>query len=1064
MNKAETNTSLFISYSNENISLVEGLANDLISNGINVQYDRNLIQVGSDWKAALTKGITQADCVLVLISPQSISSTYVMNELGMARGLAFNKNKLLIPVIYGDVAIPDFIKDIQVIFWRDDYQAVLNQITRAIDDFKYQNAQNSNIPQSNIPNLEQQPANTFESGFSSSEIPQKKTKQSNIPESKQQKRKYWFLKMNPNNWYIKFLKLDDITYFSTHHTNIKRPEYNLFSSVKKGDYVLGFASGKYQQVVCMMEVIRPVYDDKAQGEIFKMQIKTLFNPSVPLDFFDDKIPDILPKLLSNKIPPELLYAINESIYNEIISYNPSSVIPYSHSFQPYFLTEGDHRKTDDQLDFENDINSFASVITLKKVNPPLAIGLFGNWGSGKSFFMEKLSERIDEAAKVTDPDFVNHIVQVKFNSWHYSDTNLWASLTTQIFESLFNYATDKKFGEDVIKEIYEKLNITNLQLEETNKKIEANKILVTAIEEQKRIVDETIKQKNDSLNLWQKQDFVKIVFSDAYIQKDFQNIKNQFKADKLIENIDQVDEKIDKIDSIWGHIWESFVLLKENRRGYWRFVWILAILFAILGWLFMFPLKEHIQNIFSGAGIFFTLLGGWITTATTLLSPYFKIISEFYNRLKSLKNTIETEKVKVQLKEQDEVINLTNEVNALIAKRATLEEESQLTENRKKTLETQINDIGSGKLLTNFLTERNADDVYVKQLGIISWIRKDFLKLDELFKNQIIVLNKETGIESKGQIDRIVLYIDDLDRCNEDVVVKVLEAIHLLLAFPLFVVVVGVDPRWLNNALSVKYKTLFGSKEVDSNLSEVATSYDYLEKIFQIPFALKPINKTGREKLLKYLIRDEMSSTNSETTTTITGTNITKTQETEANTTVGNVTTTNATNGQKATEKVVNSNEDKTLENSTLAAKKVREKLVFTNDELEYMQHISALFGKTPRTINRYVNIYRIIKAHGNLKIVGAYSNDEFKPIMLILGVIVGYSTFAKDFINEISKSEEATFGDFLEKIKLEDDLKGNMSKLKIDVENISMESFKRNLDLIMRFSFRTLSLEGDTD
>jgi hypothetical protein len=43
--------------------------------------------------------------------------------------------------------------------------------------------------------------------------------------------------------------------------------------------------------------------------------------------------------------------------------------------------------------------------------------------------------------------------------------------------------------------------------------------------------------------------------------------------------------------------------------------------------------------------------------------------------------------------------------------------------------------------------------------------------------------------------------------------VKVLEAIHLLLAFELFVVVVGVDPRWLNNALSEKYKNTFWSQE-----------------------------------------------------------------------------------------------------------------------------------------------------------------------------------------------------------------------------------------------------------
>jgi hypothetical protein len=39
-----------------------------------------------------------------------------------------------------------------------------------------------------------------------------------------------------------------------------------------------------------------------------------------------------------------------------------------------------------------------------------------------------------------------------------------------------------------------------------------------------------------------------------------------------------------------------------------------------------------------------------------------------------------------------------------------------------------------------------------------------------------------------------VLYIDDLDRCPPRRVVEVLTAMQLLLALPLFVVVVAVDP------------------------------------------------------------------------------------------------------------------------------------------------------------------------------------------------------------------------------------------------------------------------------
>lgn len=70
---------------------------------------------------------------------------------------------------------------------------------------------------------------------------------------------------------------------------------------------------------------------------------------------------------------------------------------------------------------------------------------------------------------------------------------------------------------------------------------------------------------------------------------------------------------------------------------------------------------------------------------------------------------------------------------------------------------------------------------------------------------------KEAGVAS---IDRIILYIDDLDRCPPERVVDVLQAVHLLLAFELFVVVVAVDSRWLLRSLEDQYPeflSLFGT-------------------------------------------------------------------------------------------------------------------------------------------------------------------------------------------------------------------------------------------------------------
>lgn len=1043
---------LYISYSNKDKELVHKLVEDIKDKGLEVWYDENLVEPGNEYQSKLTEGLQNADAVLVLITPNSISSSYVMNEMGLARG----KEKLILPVIYGDVSIPEFIRDIKVIFWKDNYSEVIQRIVKAVLDSGKRKRVAPNSPPNNPPNrASNKPPN---SGPTKKDLP-------NMPAAATTTRNYWFFKMNASTWEIQNLKLDNKTYFNTHFFTQKRPEYDLFRNINPGDHVLGFATGSYQAVFCLMEVTDPVGPNTEQGEGFNMIIKRLIKPMVGTEKLTGIIPQLLPKLAQNKKPPELFFRITETDCNAVLAAANEPATPYENLYQPFYLTEGNHEATDDQLDFTNDINSFASVIALKKVNPPLAIGLFGNWGAGKSFFMEKLLESIEKISESEEDDYVRNVVQVKFNSWHYSDANLWASLITQIFESLHEYATKKEFGADAIKAIYKDLNITSQQLEETQKKIDANAVQATALQEQKTKVEETIQQKKDKLEIWTAGDLVKIVFSDSFIQDDFEKIKTQFKDEKLIDNINQIDEKLATVDTATGQVVQSFILLKNNRKGKWIWIWILAILFAVMAWLAMGPLKEFIKDVVNGAYIATTLFVAWLTNLIVKLRPYFNKVNSFYKRLKSLKQTIDTEKEKVKLKENDEVNRLNKELESLDNQKLALENKQKQTEENKQRLENEIKEIGSGKLLANFLEGKSADDAYIKQLGIISWIRKDFAKLNELFQKQRSVQATEKDLPAEVQIDRIVLYIDDLDRCNEDVVVKVLEAIHLLLAFPLFVVIVGVDPRWLNNALSEKYKNLFGyddekkrkkdgdalqqSAEVNTVLDGVATSYDYLEKIFQIPFALKPINKTGREKLIKYLIKDEMV-----------GGNVHNVEIKESQNAQDKVALSETTEKQveDAAKKIITDPHIETEEEKLQKAKNVKERLVFTKEELEYMQKISSLFGQTPRAINRYVNIYRIIKAHGNLKVIGEFSKEEFMPIMFILGVIVGFSAFAEEFIGEISGAGDTDeFKYFMDKNILQEKLKKLIKPLAVDIENLSMDNFKRNIELISRFSFRTL-------
>jgi len=1040
----ETKPTLFISYSNKDEELAHILEDRLKEYGIKIVYDKIIFDSGGDYQKDLLKSLINADAIIVLITSNSISSPYVMKELGMARSVAQESQgkKLLLPIIYGDVEIPNSIKDSYVIYWKDNFEKVIESIVGAVSNqFKNQNTESKNSENDNIEEREK------------SEITQsienlKRTKNA-LSEKEILKRNYWLLKMNPATWEIENLDNGVTTFFNTYYFGEKRPEYYLFKRIKKGDRVLGFASGNYQSIVCEMEVVQEVGPNHAQGESFIMIIRSLINPHIPLNKFRKENPNILARLDQNLKPPELFFELNETSYSEILSSQVSIEVQLNKLFQPYFLTEGDHKETDDKLDFENDYKSFASIIALKRVTPPLAIGLFGNWGSGKSFFMEKLEKEIEKLTLEKDPEYFEHIVPVKFNSWHYSDTNLWASLITQIFESLNNYAQKKPNGQEAIEAIYKELNLTGIQLLETKKKIAINDEKANVLKQQKVEKEYEIERKKKTLNLWRAQDFIKLVFSDPYIQDDFQNIKNQFKDEKLIDNLNEIEEKYSEIDTAKDRVFKSLSLLKENNRGKWKGIWIIAVIFGILGWLAIGPFKEAIQKFINDSIFVSGLIVIWLANLMTQLSPYFSKVNQFYKRLKSLKETVEKEKEKVHLKEHDEIDRLEKEIESLTQEKNILQEEQIQTEERNEKLKKEIIDFGTGKMLANFLIDKSEDETYNKQLGIVSWIRKDFSKLNDLFQNQKIVQAKENDSIPQVQIDRIVLYIDDLDRCNENVVVKVLEAIHLLLAFPLFVVVVGVDPRWLNNALTVKYKNLFGNQIEKGNINEniyfneAATSYDYLEKIFHIPFALKPINKVGREKLLQYLMRNEMSTNEINYIDSSTVTEALKFED-----------LTPETNQPSSKDK----NEEYIQKNNHKIIKTTRERLVFTDKELEYMQKISPIFGQTPRTINRYVNIYRIIKAHGNLKVVGNFSKDEFMPLMFILAVIVGHSAFAEEFIANIAESsDDIIFSDFLKSLISKNRIIILLKSMDLEIEGMYMVNFKRNLELISRFSFRTI-------
>ncbi|MEZ6097677.1 MAG: P-loop NTPase fold protein [Pirellulaceae bacterium] len=80
---------------------------------------------------------------------------------------------------------------------------------------------------------------------------------------------------------------------------------------------------------------------------------------------------------------------------------------------------------------------------------------------------------------------------------------------------------------------------------------------------------------------------------------------------------------------------------------------------------------------------------------------------------------------------------------------------------------------------------------------------------------------------AKAKIDRIVVFIDDLDRCSSAKVIETFETIKLFLNTPACTFVIGADAAKIQHAVGEVYK-----------VNELQRQKDFLEKIVQIPFTI----------------------------------------------------------------------------------------------------------------------------------------------------------------------------------------------------------------------------------
>ncbi len=104
------------------------------------------------------------------------------------------------------------------------------------------------------------------------------------------------------------------------------------------------------------------------------------------------------------------------------------------------------------------------------------------------------------------------------------------------------------------------------------------------------------------------------------------------------------------------------------------------------------------------------------------------------------------------------------------------------------------------------------------------------VQISELQKlqNQFYTL-VETWVGKEG---RLIIFVDDLDRCTPDKIPEVLEAIKLFTNTKKCVYIIGLDHKIVQDGIKTKYK-FNGDAEAE----------EYLDKVIQIPFHIPPLDE-----------------------------------------------------------------------------------------------------------------------------------------------------------------------------------------------------------------------------
>lgn len=563
-------------------------------------------------------------------------------------------------------------------------------------------------------------------------------------------------------------------------------------------------------------------------------------------------------------------------------------------------------------------DAFAYLIASKALVPPLAIGLFGNWGSGKSFLMAKIRSRVRQLTELareagaTETQVWGNVSHVEFNAWQYVETNLWAALLDRIFGALSPQALER-LSEKRRGDAQAALDQQQDELDLKEEKVTELSKVAAHHADQAREAEQTmlLKQEQAARN------------RDALIAVELESGSLQQLIEALSTSSSQIfGEGVTDAVEQTRRLAASTLSSPWRRTAFWTTKRILsvvgaAILVPFVAYGFERWLSSALAGLLAGMAAVAPLLAGLLRTGATFTERQ-------RDQLVTAAQEVDAELAKAVEVEQRKLEEATTRLALARQQVAAAEREAAAARIGVALLTKKREEATAASRLADFVRDRGEAAEYRRLLTEVTMVSRDLRDLTDLTTEY----NAAAMHDPAGPPNRIVLYIDDLDRCPPDRVVDVLEAVHLLLSFELFVVVVAVDTRWLTSAL---HEGLPALAKAATTTGDDPTAIDYLEKIFQIPFWVDPLAEGARQRLLRGLLLPSLRDL--------------KTSATESS---GYVLTVGEAEEDAVREMLA--------KYGTWLDPRARQ-LSINTDELRFIESLAPLIGDTPRRIKRFVNV-----------------------------------------------------------------------------------------------------------